>query len=63
MFKWFWAIFSLGAPEEGTSAGKKVTLRDANEDVDKVCIEVQKTSDNAAGKPTSCFTLHSTQNF
>ena len=29
-----------------------VTLRDANEDVDKVCIEVQKTSNNAGGKPT-----------
>ena len=25
----------------------KVTLRDAKEDVDEVCIEVQKTSDNA----------------
>ena len=25
---------------------KKVTTRDANEDVDKVCIEVQKNSDN-----------------
>ena len=30
----------------------KVTLRDAKEDVDKVCIEVQKTFDNAGGKPT-----------
>ena len=30
--------------EIGTSA-KKVTLRDAKEDVDKICIEVQKTSD------------------
>ena len=30
----------------------KVTLRHAKEDVDKVCIEVQKTSDNAGGKPT-----------
>ena len=28
--------------EKGMSA-KKVTLRDAKEDVDKVCIEVQKT--------------------
>ena len=37
--------------EEGTSA-KKITLRDANKDVDKVCIEEQKTSDNAGGKPT-----------
>ena len=41
---------------------KKVTLRDANEDVDKVCIEVQKTSNNAGGKPTPGFSLHSTQN-
>ena len=37
---------------------KKVTLRDANEDVDKVCIEVQKTSDNAGGKPTRGFSLY-----
>lgn len=29
--------------EKGTCA-KKVTLRDAKEDVDEVCIEVQKTS-------------------
>ena len=29
----------------------KVTLRDAKKDVDKVCIEVQETSDNAGGKP------------
>ena len=35
----------------------KVTLRDAKEDVDKVCIEVQKTSDNTGGKPTRCFSL------
>ena len=35
----------------------KVTLRDAKEDVDKVCIEVQKTSDNAGGKPTRNFSL------
>ena len=52
--------FEIG--ETGTSA-KKVTLRDANEDVDKVqCIEVQKTSDNAGGKPTGGFSLNSTQN-
>ena len=31
--------------------------RDAKEDVDKVCIEVQKTSDNTGGKPTRCFSL------
>ena len=37
--------------EKGTSA-KKVTLRDAKEDVDKICIEVQTTSDNAGGQPT-----------
>ena len=30
----------------------KVALREAKEDVDKVCIEVQKTFDNAGGKPT-----------
>ena len=35
----------------------KVTLRDAKEDVDKVCIEAQKTSDNAGGKPTRDFSL------
>ena len=41
--------FEIG--EKGTSA-KTVTLRDANEDaVGKVCIVVQKTSDNAGGKP------------
>ena len=37
--------------ENGTSA-KKVTLMDAKEDVDKICIEVQTTSDNAGGQPT-----------
>ena len=36
---------------------KKVTLRDAKEDVDKICFEVQKTSDNAGGKPTRGFSL------
>ena len=35
----------------------KVTLRDAKEDVAKVCIEVQKTSDKAGGKPTRDFSL------
>ena len=35
----------------------KVTLRDEKEDVDKICIEVQKTSDNAGGKPARGFTL------
>ena len=35
----------------------KVTLKDAKEDVDKVCIEVQKTSDNAGGKPIRDFSL------
>ena len=35
----------------------KVTLRDAKEDVDKVCIEVQNTSDNAGGKRTRGFSL------
>ena len=36
---------------------KKITLRDAKEDVDKIFIEVQKTSDNAGGKPTRGFSL------
>ena len=36
----------------------KVTLSDEKEDVDKICIEVQKTSaDNAGGKPARGFTL------
>ena len=44
-------------PEKGTSA-KKVTLRDAKEDVNKVCIKVQKTSDKAGGThPTPGFSL------
>ena len=43
-------------------SAKKVILRDANWDVDKVCIVVQKPSDNAGGKPTRGFSLHSTQN-
>ena len=42
--------------EKGTSS-KKVTLRDEKKDVDKICIEVQKTSDNAGGKPTRGFSL------
>ena len=32
-------------------------MRDTKEDVDKVCIKVQKTSDNAGGKPTRGFSL------
>ena len=48
-FGYLYDAFETG--EEGTSA-KKITLRDANKDVDKVCIEEQKTSDNAGGKPT-----------
>ena len=36
---------------------KKVTLRDAKEDVDKTCIEVQKTSENEGGKPARGFSL------
>ena len=32
-------------------------MRDAKENVDKVCIEVQKNSDNAGGKPTRDFSL------
>ena len=35
-----------------------LTLRDANEGVDKVCIEVQKTSNNAGGKPTRGFSFN-----
>ena len=42
--------------ENGTSA-KKVTLMDAKEDFDKICIEVQTTSDNAGGQPTRDFSL------
>ena len=37
---------------EKVTSAKKVTLRDEKEDVDKICIEVQKTFDNAGGKPT-----------
>ena len=33
-------------------------MRDANEDVDEVCIEVQKSYDNAGGKPTRSFSLN-----
>ena len=36
---------------------EEVTLRDEKKDVDKICIEVQKTSDNAGGKPTRGFSL------
>ena len=32
-------------------------MRDAKEDVDKVCIDVRKTSDNTGGKPTCGFSL------
>ena len=41
---------------------KKVTLRDADEDVDQSQYRAQKTSDNAGGKPTRGFSLHPTQN-
>ena len=59
-FGYLYHAFEIG--EKGTSA-KKVTLRDANEDVDKVSIEVQtETSNNAGGKPARGFSLHSTQN-
>ena len=34
-----------------------VTLKDAKEDVDKVCIEVQITSDNVGEKSTRGFSL------
>ena len=42
---------------EKVTSAKKVTLRDEKEDVDKICIEVQKTFDNAGGKPTRGFSL------
>ena len=35
----------------------KVTLTDAKVNVDEVCIEVQKSSDNAGGKPRRDFSL------
>ena len=35
----------------------KVTLKDEKVDVDKVCIEVQKTFDSAGGKPRRDFSL------
>ena len=31
---------------------EKSSIEGAKEDVDKICIKVQKTSDNACGKPT-----------
>ena len=31
---------------------EKRSIQGAKEDVDKICIEVQKTSDKAGGKPT-----------
>ena len=31
---------------------EKGSIEVSKEDVDKICIEVQKTSDNACGKPT-----------
>ena len=58
-FGYLYKAFETG--EKGASV-KKVTLKDANEDVDKVCIRYKKTSDNAGGKPTRGFSLHSTQN-
>ena len=42
--------------KKGTSA-KKVTLRYEKEDVNKIYIEVQKTSDNRGGEPTRGFSL------
>ena len=40
--------------DKGTSA-KKVTLMDEKEDVDKVCSEERKSSDDAGGKLTGGF--------
>ena len=38
-------------------------MRDEKKDVDKICVEVQKTSDYAGGKPTRGFSLqHKTFN-
>ena len=55
-----WISFEIR--EKGTSS-KKVTLRDEKKDVDKICVEVQKTSDYAGGKPTRGFSLqHKTFN-
>ena len=42
---------------EKVTSAKKVSLRDEKEDVDKICFEVQKTFDNAGGKPTRGFSL------
>ena len=42
--------------EKGTSS-KKVILRDEKKDVNKICFEVQKTSDNVGGKPRRGFSL------
>ena len=42
--------------ENGTPA-KKVTLRDAKDCRDKICIEVETTSDNAGGQPKRDFSL------
>ena len=39
------------------TCAKKVTLRDAEEGVDKIYIEVKKPSDNASRKPTCGFSL------
>ena len=44
--------------EKGTSA-KKVTLRDAKEDVDKICIEVAKKLLTKQVKNLRGFSLHS----
>ena len=43
-------------PENGTSA-KKVTLGDGKDCRDKICIEVETTSDNAGGQPKRGFSL------
>ena len=44
---------------EKVTSAEKVTLRDKKEDVDKICIEVQKTADNAGGK----LNLHAVSHF
>ena len=40
-----------------STSAKKVTLRDAEEDVNKIYIEVKKTSNNSGGQPTRGFSL------
>ena len=45
-------LYEVFEIQEKSTSAKKVALRDAKEDVHKICIEVLKTSDNADRKPT-----------